>query len=215
MWSHVEGPGHYHQGLHGLDLALGTELFGGPSDEAEYPVTGDNSDGTNVVFDPAQYKDRAALLFMNGVVVYELGIALRIRPYTAGSSATTDDTDADHVLNVTPNGNDGAIWMAGDGAGRRQLGKHLLPRCQRRFRHQPEPSGFPGNGDYGNAFMKISTSGGLAVADYFEMRIRLRKMRAMSISAPVARWCCPISPTARATPCISQWAPAKTPIFTW
>jgi hypothetical protein len=29
--------------------------------------------------------------------------------------------------------------------------------------------GFPSNGDYGNAFLKFSTSGGLAVADYFEM----------------------------------------------
>jgi len=32
------------------------------------------------------------------------------------------------------------------------------------------PGGFPANGNYGNAFLKISTSGGLAVADYFEMQ---------------------------------------------
>jgi hypothetical protein len=31
-------------------------------------------------------------------------------------------------------------------------------------------SGFPANGNYGNAFLKISTSGGLVVADYFEMQ---------------------------------------------
>ena len=31
-------------------------------------------------------------------------------------------------------------------------------------------SGFPSNGNFGNAFLKISTSGGLAVADYFEMQ---------------------------------------------
>ena len=30
-------------------------------------------------------------------------------------------------------------------------------------------SGFPSNGDFGNAFIKLSTSGELAVADYFEM----------------------------------------------
>ena len=29
--------------------------------------------------------------------------------------------------------------------------------------------GFPTNGDYGNAFLKVSTSGGLSVADYFEV----------------------------------------------
>ena len=31
------------------------------------------------------------------------------------------------------------------------------------------PADFPANGNYGNAFLKLSTSGGLAVADYFEM----------------------------------------------
>ena len=30
-------------------------------------------------------------------------------------------------------------------------------------------SGFPSNGNYGNAFLKLSSSGGLSVADYFEM----------------------------------------------
>jgi hypothetical protein len=30
-------------------------------------------------------------------------------------------------------------------------------------------SGFPAEGDYGNAFLKLTTAGGLAVADYFEM----------------------------------------------
>jgi hypothetical protein len=30
-------------------------------------------------------------------------------------------------------------------------------------------SGFPNQGDYGNAFLRLSTTGGLAVSDYFEM----------------------------------------------
>ena len=32
------------------------------------------------------------------------------------------------------------------------------------------PAAFPRNGNYGNAFLKLSTSAGLAVADYFEMQ---------------------------------------------
>ena len=60
----------YYQRLHALDLALGTELFGGPVDiHATYPGTGDNSTGGNVVFDPEQYEERAALLLLNGVEI--------------------------------------------------------------------------------------------------------------------------------------------------
>ena len=55
----------YYQRLHALDLALGTELFGGPVDiQATYPGTGDNSDGRSVVFDPSQYRERVALLLL-------------------------------------------------------------------------------------------------------------------------------------------------------
>ena len=74
----------YHQRLHALDLALGTEMFGGPIEiQATYPGTGDNTDGTgNVIFDPMQYRERCALLLLNGVIYTYLGFALGHRPYT-------------------------------------------------------------------------------------------------------------------------------------
>ena len=80
----------YHQRLHALDLALGTELFGGPVDvQATYPGTGDNSNGTDVVFDPGQYKERAALLLLNGVI-YTRGLrTATTAPTRAGSWVTT------------------------------------------------------------------------------------------------------------------------------
>ena len=78
-----DGSGNYHQRLHALDLALGTELFSGPADvQAKYPGTGDNSDGTNVIFDPGQYKERAGLLLMNGVLYTGWASHCDIRPYT-------------------------------------------------------------------------------------------------------------------------------------
>ena len=108
---------HYHQRVHALDLALGTELFGGPVDvQAKYPGRGDNSDGTNVVFDPAQYEERAGLLLMNGILYTSWTSHCDIRPYTGWIIAYDAGTLAQtSVFNVTPNGNEGAIWMAGAG----------------------------------------------------------------------------------------------------
>ena len=165
-----DGSGKYHQRLHALDLALGTELLSGPVDvQATYPGTGDNSDGTNVIFDPGQYKERAALLLMNGILYTSWASHCDIRPYTgwiiAYNAATLAQTS---VLNVTPNGNEGAIWMAGAGLAADSSGNIYFLDANGDFDTNLN-SGFPSNGDYGNAFMKISTSAVLAVADYFEM----------------------------------------------
>lgn len=162
----------YHQRLHALDLALGTELFGGPIDvQAQYPGTGDNSNGTDVIFDPAQYKERAGLLLMNGVVYTAWASHCDIRPYTGwiiGYNASTLAQTS--VLNVTPNGNEGAIWMAGAGLAADSSSNIYFLDANGAFDTALNSSGFPKYGDYGNAFMKLSTTNNqLAVADYFEM----------------------------------------------
>src|SRR5208337_1648146 len=161
----------YHQRLHALDLALGTELFGGPVDiQATYPGTGDNSSGGNVVFDPAQYKERSALLLLNGVIYTGWASHCDIRPYTGWIMGYNQSTLAQtSVLNVTPNGNEGAIWMAGAGLAADSSGNIYFLDANGDFDTTLSGSGFPSDGDYGNAFMKLSTSSGLAVADYFEM----------------------------------------------
>ena len=166
-----DSSGNYHQRIHALDLALGTELFSGPVDvQAKYLGTGDNSDGTNVNFDPGQYEERAGLLLMNGIVYTAWTSHCDIRPYTgwiiAYNAATLAQTS---VLNVTPNGNEGAIWMAGAGLAADTLGSIYFLDGNGEFDTNMNGSGFPASGDYGNAFMKLSTSSGLAVADYFEM----------------------------------------------
>jgi hypothetical protein len=162
----------YYQRLHALDLALGTELFSGPVDvQATYPGTGDNSSGGNVVFDPAQYKERAALLLLNGVVYTSWASHCDIRPYTGWIIGYSESTLAQtSVLNVTPNGNEGAIWMAGAGLAADNSGNIYFLDANGDFDTSLNASGFPSDGDFGNAFMKLSTSGNqLAVADYFEM----------------------------------------------
>ena len=73
------------------------------------------------------------------------------------------------VLNITPNGNEGAIWMAGAGLAADSSGNIYFLDANGDFDTNLTAQGFPTDGDYGNAFMKLSTSGGLAVEDYFEM----------------------------------------------
>jgi len=162
----------YHQRIHALDLAQGTELFGGPVEiQASYPGTGDNSSGGNVVFDPSQYKERAGLLLLNGVIYTGWASHCDIRPYTGwiiGYSASTLAQTS--VLNITPNGNEGAIWMAGAGLAADNSGNIYFLDANGDFDTTLNPNGFPSNGDFGNAFMKLSTANNkLAVADYFEM----------------------------------------------
>jgi hypothetical protein len=167
-----DGSGNYHQRLHALDLALGTELFSGPVDIlATYPGTGDNTNGTSVVFDPKQYKERAALLLLNGVIYTGWASHCDDRPYTGWIIGYSETTLAQTtVLNITPSGNEGAIWMAGAGLAADSSGNIYFLDANGDFDTTVNAQGFPSQGDYGNAFMKLSTTGDqLAVADYFEM----------------------------------------------
>jgi hypothetical protein len=74
------------------------------------------------------------------------------------------------VLNVTPNGNEGSVWMSGAGLAADTSGNIFLLDANGTFDTTLDANGFPSQGDYGNAFLKISsTNRQLAVADYFEM----------------------------------------------
>jgi outer membrane protein assembly factor BamB len=166
-----DASGNYFQRLHALDLTTGAELFGGPKQiDASFPGTGDNSSNGRVVFDPAQYKERAALLLLNGVVYTTWASHCDIRPYTGWVIGYDQTTLAQtSVLNVVPNGSQGAIWMADTGPAADSAGNIYLLDANGDFDTNMNANGFPSNGNFGNAFLKISTSSGLAVGDYFEM----------------------------------------------
>ena len=162
----------YFQRLHALDVTTGAEMFGGPRNiTASFPGAGDNSSNGNVIFDPAQYKERAALLLLNGVVYTTWASHCDIRPYNGWIMGYNQTTLAQTtVLNVVPNGSEGAIWMADTGPAADSSGNIYLLDANGDFGTTLNAGGFPSNGNYGNAFLKISTAGGLAVADYFEMQ---------------------------------------------
>ncbi|HEY4842576.1 MAG TPA: pyrrolo-quinoline quinone [Terriglobales bacterium] len=162
----------YHQRLHALDITTGAEEFGGPVEIiAQYPGTGDNGQNGYVVFDPKQYKERAGLLLVNHIVYTTWASHCDDRPYTGWIISYNEGTLAQKsVLNVTPNGNEGAIWGAGAGPAADSSGNIYFLDANGTFDTSLNGSGFPANGDYGNAIMKLSTKKGqLAVSDYFNM----------------------------------------------
>ena len=161
----------YFQRIHALSLSTGNELFGGPvAVQALYPGTGDGASGGNVTFSSKQYEERAALLLLNGVLYTTWTSHCDIRPYTGwviGYDAST--LSQTHVLNVTPNGNEGAIWMAGNGPAADAGNNIYFLTGNGTFDTTLDANGFPSQDNYGNAFVKLSTSGTLSVADYFTM----------------------------------------------
>jgi hypothetical protein len=74
------------------------------------------------------------------------------------------------VIDVTPNGGEGAIWGAGAGLAADSRGYIYFLDANGTFDTTLNAQGFPNQGDYGNAFIKLSAAGGqLTVADYFTM----------------------------------------------
>ena len=164
-----DGSGNYFQRLHALDLTTGAELFGGPMTiQATYPGTGDNSSGGNVIFDAKQYKERPGLLQIGGTIYTTWSSHCDIRPYTSWVMAYDATTLAQSgVLNLVPNGSDGGIWMAGTAPAADSSGNIFFIIGNGDFGTTLDASGFPANGNCGNCFVKLSTSGSLKLADYF------------------------------------------------
>ncbi|HXO05755.1 MAG TPA: hypothetical protein VN884_09010 [Candidatus Sulfotelmatobacter sp.] len=163
-----DASGNYFQRLHALDVTTGAEISGSPTTiEATFP----NLHG-ETTFDPKQYKERASLLLLDGNIYTSWASHCDNGEYTGwviGYSASTLKRVS--VLNVTPNGSDGAIWMSGAGPAADAQGNIYLLDGNGTFDNTFDPAGFPIHGDFGNGFLKLSAGGvKLSVADYFNMR---------------------------------------------
>jgi hypothetical protein len=159
----------YFQRLHALDLTTGVELFGGPTTiTATYPGTGANSSGGNVVFDPSKYKERPGLLQLGGTVYTTWSSHCDAGPYTSWVMTFNADSLAQTgILNLVPNGNEGGIWMAGAAPGADAAGNVYFIIGNGDFDIMLDSNGFPQNSNCGNCFARLSTNGGMKLADYF------------------------------------------------
>jgi len=159
--------GTYFQRLHALDLTTGAELLGGPTTiQATFP----SNSGTNT-FDPATYKERAALLLLNGVIYTTWASHCDAGSYQAWIMGYSESNlQQTSVLNATPNGSEGAFWGAGAGPSADSSGNFYTLSGNGTFDATLNGSGFPVDGDFGNGFLKLSLNGGeLGVSDYFMM----------------------------------------------
>ena len=167
-----DAAGHYYQRLHALNLTTGTEQFGGPVEViASYPGTGDNSSNGNVIFDPAQYYERAALALSNGIVFTTWASRHDCRPYTSwviGYDAHT--LQQVRVLNLTHNGYQGGIWQSAAAPAIDPNGFLYVTLGNGKFDTTLDTNGFPSQGNYGNCFVKLApANNSLSVADYWTM----------------------------------------------
>lgn len=165
-----DSSGNYHQRLHALDITTGAEQFGGPVDvAATYPGTGAEGDGTTLTFDPKQHKARASLLLLNNIVYVGWSSHCDFDPYTAWIMGFDESTLVrTRLLNITPNGSEGSVWQSGAGMAADSGGNIYFLTANGTADTTLNAQGFPISGDYGNAFMKLSTGGSsLTVADYF------------------------------------------------
>jgi uncharacterized protein (TIGR03437 family) len=158
--------GYFHHRLHALDLPTLTEQLGGP---VEIQASSKGAGAENI-FKAQMHKDRPALLISRGVVYTSWGSHCDVGPYVGWVLSYSETNLAQvGVLNLVPNGRDGGVWAAGSGPAVDANGNVFLLTGNGTFDTMLNSSGFPASSDFGNAFVKITTSGDLTVADYFTM----------------------------------------------
>jgi len=156
--------GSYVDRLHALNLSTGAEKFGGPVIiQASVPGTGAGNVGGMIAFDPSAQLTRPGLLLLGGVVYVSSGQLhddSAFHGWLLGYNAATLQQVS--VFMTTPNGNKGALWGSGAGPVGSPDGKSVyLMTGDGTF------DADTGGTDYGDSFVKLGTTGGLPVLDYF------------------------------------------------
>ena len=156
--------GTYVQRLHALDITTGAEKAGGPVEiKASVPGTGMASAKGQVAFDSVKQLQRPALLLTNGTVYLAFGSHADSPPFHGwilGYNARTLIQTC--TFNLTPNGEEGAIWQAGMGMAADPAGNVYAMVGNGTF------DADSGGLDYGNSILKLAPKPGtLSVSDYF------------------------------------------------
>jgi hypothetical protein len=162
--------------MHALNIADGTERSFSPVIiTASVPGTGVDSSGGRVTFNPKQENQRPALTLAGGIIYVAYAGYADTDPYhgwVIGYNATNLVQLTNYVFNTTPNSTvaafganaaEGGIWMGGGGLSVDDNTNLYFEVGNGSF----NVTNNSGNTEYGDSFIKLSTTNGLAVADYF------------------------------------------------
>ncbi|HEV7923937.1 MAG TPA: LamG-like jellyroll fold domain-containing protein, partial [Verrucomicrobiae bacterium] len=164
----------YYHRIHALNITNGAEQSYSPV-AVTNSVPGTGVDGTNGVvgFDARTENQRPGMTLAGGMLYGAYGSYADTDPYhgwVLGFKATNLAQSASYAFNTTPNATvatfgvnagEGALWMSGNG---------LCVDVSNNLYFATANGSFSANtngGDYGDSFVKLSTTNGLAVADYF------------------------------------------------
>jgi hypothetical protein len=164
---------YFYQRLHAIDITTGNEKAGSPTlIQGTYPGTGD---GTTTTTFAARYENqRAGLALINGTIYIAWAAHEDAPPYygwvmgyTYGSAGFTQVA----VLNVTPNVQQGGIWMGGSAPSADAAGHVYVVTGNGGF--DATNTSAPNN-DYGDSLLQLSVapnaatpSAAVSVSQYF------------------------------------------------
>ena len=163
----------YHR-IHALNITNGLEQPYSPVVvTASVPGTGRDSSGGVMTFNAKQCNERPALTLANGKLYVAYAGYADTDPYhgwVIGYNATNLAQVTNYVFNSTPNATtarfgpnaaEGGVWMGGNG---------LCVDSNNNLYFETGNGSFDANtngGDYADSFIKLSSTNGLAVSDYF------------------------------------------------
>ncbi|MGO8701807.1 MAG: chitobiase/beta-hexosaminidase C-terminal domain-containing protein [Limisphaerales bacterium] len=164
----------YYHSIHALNLTNGAEQPYSPVIVTNsVPGKGVDNIGGVVRFNPLQENQRPGLTLAGGMLYVAYGSFADTDPYhgwVIGFNATNLQTSASYVFNTTPNATvaafganagEGALWMGGNGLCVDDNTNLYFETANGSF------SANTGGGDYSDSFVRLSTTNGLKVADYF------------------------------------------------
>jgi outer membrane protein assembly factor BamB len=168
----TDGKGNYNYKLHALDLAKGSDAI--------IPATISASvkgSGPATTFVATEERARSALLLLNGTIYIAFAGFCDNPPFTgwllgysehslSPVAVFNDNPNGSPASTDLPDGSGGGIWQSGLGPSSDGNGHIYVATGNGPFDEQLS-GGYPANQDYGDSALKLTTTSGLSVSDYF------------------------------------------------